>query len=216
MQGARRDTERAELPEDAVAASLGCGNPLAVANLCAGETVLDLGSGGGMDVLLSAPRVGSAGKVYGLDMTEEMLALARANARKAGAANVEFLKGHIEAIPLAAQTVDVVISHCVVNLSPDKPAVFAEVFRVLELGGRMGISDAVAEDHLTLTERVERGQSVGCVVGALSVSEYREELAAAGFVDIEITPTMVMAEGIHAALVQASKPYHCDDGGSGD
>ena len=200
------DTERAELPDDAVAASLGCGNPLAVADLHEGETVLDLGSGGGIDVLLSARRVGPSGKVYGLDMTEEMLALAAANARKAGATNVEFLKGHIEAIPLPASTVNVVISNCVVNLSIDKRAVFAETFRVLKPGGRIGISDVIAEDHLTATDRAERGEYVGCIAGALSISEYREGLATAGFTDVEITTTHGVADGMHSAIIRATKP----------
>ena len=170
-------SERDELPAEAVAASLGCGNPTAVAELREGEVVLDLGSGGGIDVLLSARRVGPAGKAYGVDMTEEMLALARANATKAGATNVEFLKGTIEAIPLPADTVDVVISNCVINLSVDKPAVFAETFRVLNPGGRLGVSDIVAEDTLTADERAERGSYVGCIAGALSMSEYRVGLS---------------------------------------
>ena len=200
------DTERAELPRDAVTASLGCGNPLAVTDLHEGETVLDLGSGGGIDVLLSARRVGPSGKAYGLDMTEEMLALAVANARKAGATNVEFLKGHIEAIPLPASSVNVVISNCVVNLSIDKPAVFAETFRVLKPGGRIGISDVIAEDHLTATDRAERGEYVGCIAGALSISEYRDGLAAAGFTDVEITTTHGVADGMHSAIIRATKP----------
>jgi arsenite methyltransferase len=154
-----------QLPDTALLASLGCGNPTAVAELHEGETVLDLGSGGGIDVLLSARRVGPTGKAYGLDMTEEMLHLARANAAEAGATNVEFLKGQIEAIPLPAGTVDVVISNCVVNLSTDKPAVFAETFRVLRPGGRIGITDVVAEDRLTAEERAERGAWVGCIAG---------------------------------------------------
>jgi arsenite methyltransferase len=200
------DAERAGLPEEAVLASLGCGNPTAVAELREGETVLDLGSGGGIDVLLSAKRVGPSGKVYGLDMTEEMLALALSNAAKAGARNVEFLKGHIEAIPLPANTVDVVISNCVVNLSTDKPAVFAETFRVLRPGGRLGISDVVAEDHLTPADRAARGDYVGCIAGALSFTEYRDGLSAAGFTDIELTPTHQAAEGMHSAIVRATKP----------
>lgn len=198
--------ERDALPAAAVAASLGCGNPTAVAELREGERVLDLGSGGGIDVLLSARRVGSTGKAYGLDMTEEMLALALANQRKAGATNVEFLKGTIEAIPLPADTVDVVISNCVINLSTDKPAVFAETFRVLVPGGRIGISDVVADDALTPAQRAERGDYVGCVAGALSFTEYRQGLEVAGFIDVEITPTHGVADGIHSAIVRAVKP----------
>jgi len=201
------EAERSSLPEEAVLASLGCGNPLAVAELREGETVLDLGSGGGIDVLLSAKRVGPAGKVYGLDMTEEMLALAQANADKAGATNVDFLKGHIEAIPLPANRVDVIISNCVINLSVDKPAVFAEMFRVLKPGGRLGISDVVAEDQLTAAERAERGEYTACIAGALSFAEYRAGLAAAGFTGIEITPTHEAAENMHSAIVRATKPH---------
>jgi arsenite methyltransferase len=204
--GLYNDDERAELPGGAVAASLGCGNPLAVAELREGETVLDLGSGGGIDVLLSARRVGPTGKVYGLDMTEEMLALAIANAREAGAHNVEFLKGHIEAVPLPANTVDVIISNCVINLSSDKPTVFAEAFRVLAPGGRLGISDVVAEDHLNPADRAERGDYVACIAGALSVSEYREGLTTAGFTNVEIIPTHEVADGMHSAIIRASKP----------
>ncbi|WP_367039294.1 arsenite methyltransferase [Streptomyces sp. Je 1-332] len=198
--------ERDELPAEAVAASLGCGNPTAVADLNRGERVLDLGSGGGIDVLLSARRVGSTGKAYGLDMTEEMLALALANQKKAGATNVEFLKGTIEAIPLPADTIDVVISNCVVNLSTDKPAVFAETFRVLVPGGRIGISDVVSDDALTPEQRAERGDYVGCIAGALSFAEYRHGLEAAGFTDIEIAPTHSVADGMHSAIVRATKP----------
>jgi SAM-dependent methyltransferase len=198
--------DRDALPAEAVAASLGCGNPLAVAELREGERVLDLGSGGGIDVLLSARRVGPRGKAYGLDMTEEMLALALSNARKAGAANVEFLKGTIESVPLPAGTVDVVISNCVINLSIDKPAVFAEMFRVLAPGGRVGVSDVVAEDHLTPGQRAERGDYVGCIAGALSFAEYRDGLRAAGFGDVEITPTHKVADGMHSAIVRAVKP----------
>ncbi|MEV6766146.1 arsenite methyltransferase [Streptomyces sp. NPDC051105] len=198
--------ERDALPAEAVAASLGCGNPTAVAELREGESVLDLGSGGGIDVLLSARRVGPTGRAYGLDMTEEMLALALANAEKAGATNVEFLKGTIEAIPLPANTVDVVISNCVINLSTDKPSVFAETFRVLKPGGRIGVSDVVADDTLDAGQRAERGDYVGCIAGALSFAEYRRGLAAAGFTDIEITPTHSVADGMHSAIIRAAKP----------
>jgi len=200
------DAERAELPGAAVEASLGCGNPLMVADLRPGETVLDLGSGGGIDVLLSARRVGPTGKAYGLDMTDEMLDLARRNAAEAGASNVEFLRGHIEDIPLPNNTVDVVISNCVINLSLDKPAVFASVHRVLRPGGRLGVSDVVAENQLSATERGERGAWVGCIAGALSIAEYEQGLTAAGFVDVEITPTHQVADGMHSAIVKARKP----------
>ncbi|QLJ04132.1 arsenite methyltransferase [Streptomyces sp. NEAU-sy36] len=198
--------DRDTLPADAVAASLGCGNPTAVAELREGERVLDLGSGGGIDVLLSARRVGPTGKAYGLDMTEEMLALALANAAEAGATNVEFLKGTIEAIPLPANTVDVVISNCVINLSTDKAAVFAETFRVLRPGGRIGVSDVVADDALSPARRAERGDYVGCIAGALSFTEYRTGLEAAGFTGIQITPTHQVADGMHSAIVRATKP----------
>ncbi|MEE1813903.1 arsenite methyltransferase [Streptomyces sp. SP18ES09] len=203
-------TEREGLPAEAVAASLGCGNPTAVADLNEGDRVLDLGSGGGIDVLLSARRVGPTGRAFGLDMTEEMLALALANQKKAGAVNVEFLKGTIEAIPLPANTIDVVISNCVINLSTDKPAVFAETFRVLAPGGRIGISDVVAEDTLTPAQRAERGDYVGCIAGALSFTEYRAGLETAGFTDIEITPTHAVADGMHSAIVKATKPPTID------
>jgi arsenite methyltransferase len=198
--------ERAALPETAVLASLGCGNPTAVAELREGEVVLDLGSGGGIDVLLSAKRVGPNGKAYGLDMTEEMLALARRNTTQAGARNVEWLKGHIEAIPLPAETVDVVISNCVINLSVDKPAVFAETFRVLKPGGRLGVSDIVAEDHLTPAERTERGSYAGCIAGALSTSEYAAGLRAAGFAEVSVTFTHQVADGVHSAIIKATRP----------
>jgi SAM-dependent methyltransferase len=199
-------TDRDQLPAEAVAASLGCGNPTAVAELRAGERVLDLGSGGGIDVLLSARRVGPAGKAYGLDMTDEMLAVAVANTVRAGVDNVEFLKGTIEAIPLPADTIDVVISNCVINLSVDKPAVFAETYRVLVPGGRLGISDVIAETHLTQAQRTARGDHVGRIAGALTAAEYHEALTAAGFTDIRISPTHPVAEGLHAAIVQATKP----------
>ena len=198
--------ERGEVPETALLASLGCGNPTAVADLHEGETVLDLGSGGGIDVLLSARRVGPSGKAYGLDMTEEMLALARRNAAEAGATNVEFLKGHIEQIPLPAETVDVVISNCVINLSVDKPAVFAEVHRVLVAHGRIGISDVVADDRLSPAERAERGNWVGCIAGALSRTEYEQGLAAAGFEQVSVTFTHEVADGLHNAIIKAVKP----------
>jgi arsenite methyltransferase len=198
--------EQGELPAEAVAASLGCGNPLAVAELRAGERVLDLGSGGGIDVLLSARRVGEAGFAYGVDMTDEMLALARANAAKAEASNVEFLKGTIEDVPLPDAAVDVVISNCVINLSTDKPAVLAEMYRVLAPGGRIGVSDVVAEDQLTPADRATRGSYVGCIAGALSRQEYLDGLAAAGFVDAEVTFTHEAAPGMHSAIVRAVKP----------
>jgi arsenite methyltransferase len=198
--------DRDQLPDTAVLASLGCGNPTAVAELRQGETVLDLGSGGGIDVLLSAKRVGPMGKAYGLDMTEEMLALARRNAVEAGAGNVEFLKGQIEAIPLPAETVDVVISNCVINLSTDKAAVFAETFRVLKPGGRMGITDVVAEDHLTPEDRAERGAWVGCIAGALTKTEYETELGAAGFADISVAFTHQAGDGLHSAIIKATRP----------
>jgi SAM-dependent methyltransferase len=200
------ETEREGLPAEAVLASLGCGNPIAVADLHPGETVLDLGSGGGIDVLLSARRVGPTGTVYGLDMTEEMLQLARANAARAGATNVQFLRGRIEDIPLPAESVDVVISNCVVNLSTDKPAVLAEIARVLRPGGRIGISDVVAEDHLSPADRTLRGSHVGCIAGALSFSEYQDGLAAAGLADITITATHQVTDGMHGAIVKATKP----------
>src|SRR5581483_7547962 len=171
--------QRGELPEDAVLASLGCGNPVAVADLHEGETVLDLGSGGGIDVILSAKRVGPTGTAYGLDMTDEMLALAQKNVADSGVTNVHLLKGVIEQIPLPADSVDVVISNCVINLSVDKAAVLSEIGRVLKPGGRVGVSDVVAEDRLTADDRAERGSYVGCIAGALSKSEYIAGLEAA-------------------------------------
>src|SRR5207302_6094068 len=171
------NAEKGALPEKALAASLGCGNPTALAQLQPGETVLDLGSGGGIDVILSAKRVGPSGRAYGLDMTDEMLALARKNAEDAGMDNVVFLKGVIEEVPLPAGSVDVVISNCVVNLSTDKPAVLREIARVLRPGGRVGISDIVAEDRLAPEERAARGSYVGCIAGALSRGEYEAGLA---------------------------------------
>jgi arsenite methyltransferase len=197
--------QRDELPDAAALASLGCGNPTAVAELREGETVLDLGSGGGIDVILSARRVGPTGLAYGLDMTDEMLALARANAAEAGVTNVEFLQGVIEEIPLPAGSVDVVISNCVINLSVDKPAVLAEMARVLRTGGRIGVSDVVAEDRLDPEQRAERGSYVGCIAGALSRSEYVAGLEAAGFEDVSVEFTHEIADGMHGAIVQARK-----------
>ena len=167
--------------------------------------MLDLGSGGGIDVLLSAKRVGPTGKVYGLDMTDEMLALAIANRDAAGATNVEFLKGYIEDIPLPANTIDVVISNCVINLSVDKPRVFSEIARVLKPGGRIGISDVVADDDLTPQQRAERGSYVGCIAGALSFAEYEQGLRDAGFTDVSIESTDTPLEGMHNAIVKATK-----------
>jgi arsenite methyltransferase len=198
--------ERAELPEAAVLASLGCGNPIAVAELHGGERVLDLGSGGGIDVLLSAKRVGPTGRAIGLDMTDEMLALAQRNAAEAGAANVEFVRGHIEDIPLPSAAVDVVISNCVVNLAADKPAVFREIARVLRPGGRIGITDIVAEDRLTADERAVRGSYAGCIAGALSFTEYRDGLEAAGLTGVSITPTHDVTDGMVSAIIKATKP----------
>jgi ubiquinone/menaquinone biosynthesis C-methylase UbiE len=194
------------MPEAAVLASLGCGNPLAVAELRAGERVLDLGSGGGIDVLLSARRVGPAGFAWGVDMTDDMLALARQNATEAGAANVEFVKGTIEAVPLPDASVDVVISNCVINLSVDKPAVLAEMFRVLMPGGRIGISDIVAEDQMSPADRATAGSYTGCIAGALSRAEYLSGLAAAGFADPTVRFTHEAAPGMHAAIIRAVKP----------
>jgi arsenite methyltransferase len=199
-------SERESLPDTALLASLGCGNPMAVADLNEGEVVLDLGSGGGIDVLLSAQRVGPTGKVYGLDMTDEMLELALRNKEEAGAENVEFLKGYIEAVPLPAETIDVVISNCVINLSTDKPSVFAEMFRILRRGGRIGVTDVVADDALTPTDRAERGSYVGCIAGALSFSEYRDGLEAAGFTDISVDSTHEVNDGMHSAIIKATKP----------
>jgi SAM-dependent methyltransferase len=201
--------EQGELPAEAIAASLGCGNPIAVAELQAGEKVLDLGSGGGIDVLLSARRVGPTGFAYGVDMTDEMLALAQTNKAKSGLTNVAFLKGTIEAVPLPDAAVNVVISNCVINLSTDKSSVLAEMFRVLTPGGRVGVSDVVAEDDLTPESRAERGSYVGCIAGALSKREYLDGLAAAGFINATVTYTHEVAEGMHGAIVNATKPSDC-------
>ena len=185
------DDQKSGLPQEAVTASLGCGNPTALLQLEPGQTVLDLGSGGGIDVLLSARRVGPSGKVYGLDVTDEMLALARENQRKAGATNVEFLKGTIEAIPLPDNTVDVIISNCVINLSSDKDAVLREAFRVLKPGGRFAVSDVVVRGQVPADVRRSMELWVGCIAGALEDTEYAAKLAAAGFADVEVEPWRV-------------------------
>lgn len=198
--------DKALLPDAAVMASLGCGNPTAVAELKEGETVLDLGSGGGIDVILSAKRVGPTGKAYGLDMTDEMLALAERNKTEAKADNVEFLKGYIEEIPLPQSSVDVVISNCVINLSTDKAAVIREIFRVLRPGGRVAVSDVVSSNELTPSERAERGSYVGCIAGALSFDEYENHLRDGGFKSIAVEPTHEVAPGMFSAVVRATKP----------
>ncbi len=200
------EVDRAVLPDGALLASLGCGNPTAVAELREGEIVLDLGSGGGIDVLLSARRVGSTGFAHGLDMTDEMLELARRNAAEAGATNVAFHKGRMEAIPLADGSIDVVISNCVINLSIDKAAVMAEIARVLRPGGRLGVSDVVADDELSPAQRAERGSFAGCIAGALSFAEYRSGLEGVGLTDIDISPTHTVGDGLHGAIVRATKP----------
>jgi SAM-dependent methyltransferase len=198
--------DAAGTPEAALSASLGCGNPVAVADLRPGETVLDLGSGGGLDVLLSARRVGPAGVAFGLDGSTDMLALARANAAKAEVSNARFLLGRIEDIPLPDEHVDVVISNCVVNLSGDKPRVLREAFRVLRQGGRLGISDVIADADLDPAERAEAEHMVGCANGALTAREYRDFLAAAGFTGVTITMTSDAGGGLHSAIVKAVKP----------
>jgi SAM-dependent methyltransferase len=194
------------LPDGAVRASLGCGNPVAVARLHPGETVLDLGSGGGIDVLLSARRVAPGGKAYGLDGSPDMIALARDNAAQAGVTNAEFLHGHIEDIPLPGATVDVVISNCVINLSADKARTLAEAFRVLRPGGRLGISDVIADEGLDPAQRAQAEQRVGCFNGALTQRQYSELLQAAGFAAVSITPTHQAEPGLHSAIIQAAKP----------
>ncbi len=199
-------TDRAALPETALLASLGCGNPTAVAALQAGETVLDLGSGGGIDVLLSARRVGPTGRAIGVDMTDRMLDLARRNAAEAKVDNVEFRKGTIESLPIEDASVDFIISNCVINLAGDKAAVFVEMARVLRPNGRIGVSDVVAEDSLSADERAQRGSYVGCIAGALSMTEFREGLAAVGLTDIDIQPTHSVADGLHSAIIRARKP----------
>ena len=198
--------EAADAPREAIAASLGCGVPTAVADLHEGETVLDLGSGAGADVLISARRVGPTGRAIGLDMTDEMLALARENAARAGVANAEFVKGHIEAIPLADASVDVVISNCVINLSGDKPAVLREAARVLRPGGRLAVSDVIADAGMDASTRSDMQQWTGCVAGALTRAQFESALAAAGLVDVEIRETHRVHEFASAAIVRAVKP----------
>jgi SAM-dependent methyltransferase len=201
------ESERGELPDTATMASLGCGNPTAVAELGAGETVLDLGSGGGIDVLLSAKRVGPTGKAYGLDMTDEMLALARENQRKAGVENVEWLRGEIEAIPLPAESVDVVISNCVINLSGDKPRVLAEAARVLRPGGRFAVSDVIADEDMDEATRADMAaQWTGCIAGALTRHEFEQALLDAGLMDVEITETHRVHDCASSAIIRARKP----------
>src|SRR5258706_7398919 len=207
------DADRATLPESAMLASLGCGNPTAVAELREGERVLDLGSGGGIDVILSARRVGPIGRAFGLDMTDEMLELAVRNAAEAGVTNVEFVRGTIESVPLPSSTIDVVISNCVINLAADKAVVFREIARVLRPGGRVGVSDVVADDALSPAERAERGSFAGCIAGALSFSEYRAGLAAVGLVDVTIEPTHAVADGLHGAIIKATRPFEAVLGG---
>lgn len=204
-EGLYDELQRDELPDAAKLASLGCGNPTAVADLREGDVVLDLGSGGGIDVILSARRVGPTGLAYGLDMTDEMLALARRNAADAGITNAVFLKGVIEEIPLPAESVDVIISNCVINLSVDKAAVLSEMVRVLKPGGRIGISDVVSDDELSPAQRAERGSYCGCIAGALSKGEYEGGLQAAGFEDVSVTFTHDVADGMHGAIVKATK-----------
>jgi SAM-dependent methyltransferase len=200
------DEDRGALPDAAKLASLGCGNPTAVADLHEGEVVLDLGSGGGIDVLLSARRVGATGKAYGLDMTDEMLELARANQRKAGAENVEFLKGTIEQIPLPADAVDVIISNCVINLSGDKSAVFREAARVLKPGGRFAVSDVVADPDMDEETRRDMQQWTGCIAGALTREDFQRELEAAGFEQVEIRETHRVHEHAGSAIIRAVIP----------
>src|SRR6266702_2642402 len=204
--GAAGYDNTSELPDGAVRASLGCGNPVAVAELHPGQTVLDLGSGGGIDVLLSARRVAPGGKAYGLDATPEMIGLARANAAQAGTANAEFLHGTIEDIPLPGGHVDVVISNCVINLSADKPRVLAEAFRVLRPGGRLGVSDVIADGATSPEQRAAAEQRVGCTTGTVTAAEYRQQLLTAGFTQITITPAADAGGGLHSAIIQAARP----------
>ena len=194
------------IPVHIAKSSLGCGNPMTITDLHEGEIVLDLGSGGGLDVLLSAQRVGPTGFAFGVDMTDEMLDVARKHAAEMGVSNVEFLKGTIEELPLQDSSVDVVISNCVINLSTDKPTVLTEIYRVLKPGGRIGVSDVVAEDQLSRENRAQRGSHVGCIAGALSKMEYVHGLTATGFVQVEVTFTHEVAPQMHAAIIKAVKP----------
>ena len=194
------------LPDGAVRASLGCGNPVAVAALRPGETVLDLGSGGGIDVLLSARRVGPGGRAYGLDAAPEMVELARANAAAAGAGNTEFLQGGIEDIPLPDGQVDVVISNCVINLSADKPRVLAEAFRVLRPGGRLGVSDVIADEDADPARRAAAEQRTGCATGTVTAGQYRHQLLAAGFAQITVRAVAAAGDGLRSAITQAGRP----------
>jgi ubiquinone/menaquinone biosynthesis C-methylase UbiE len=198
--------ERSELPDAAKLASLGCGNPTAVAELHGGETVLDLGAGGGIDVLLSARRVGVTGKAYGVDMTDEMLELARRNQREAGVENVEFLKGTIEDVPLPDGSVDVVISNCVINLSADKPSVFREAARVLRPGGRFAVTDILADPNMDEAIRLDMSQWTGCIAGALTEAEFTADLQAAGFEDVEIRETHRVHDQAGSAIIRATLP----------
>jgi ubiquinone/menaquinone biosynthesis C-methylase UbiE len=200
------EQSKAQAPAQAVVASLGCGVPTAVAALHEGETVLDLGSGAGADVLISARRVGPSGRAIGLDMTDEMLELARANAREAGVENVEFVKGYIEEVPLPDATVDVVISNCVINLSADKGRVLREVARVLRPGGRLAVSDVIADEDMDAATRADMAQWTGCIAGALTRAQYERELAEAGFVDVEVRETHRVHEQAASAIVRARRP----------
>lgn len=199
------DTDGA-VPEAALRASLGCGNPTAVADITPGETILDLGSGGGLDVIISARRTGPAGKAYGLDASPDMLTLARSNTEQAQVSNAEFLHGHIEDIPLPDGLVDVVISNCVINLSADKPRVLAETFRVLRPGGRLGVTDIIADNHLDPARQTAAEQAAGCAAGTLTAEEYRDQLLAAGFTTATVTPTHQVAPGLRSAIARAGKP----------
>lgn len=203
------------IPESAVLASIGCGNPSAVVELRPGEVVLDLGSGGGIDVLLSAKRVGPTGHVYGIDFTPAMLELARRNAALANATNVEFLEGHIEAVPLDDQTIDVIISNCVINLAPNKTVVFHEMFRLLRPNGRIGLTDVVTDDDITEEAKNGQGNHLECVTGALSFSDYAQGLTSAGFTDVTVTTTHLVADKIHSAIIRARRDNSPAGAGTG-